>query len=324
MGTLQVNEQSLRLFLQAVNAKQIEVKGKWLVATCPLAPFLHSGGTDNSPSFGIRLGNENPFNCFVCERGSLHKLVSTLDFHLSKAPAMQVFYNLKAARDILDGAELDFVPLPDFEDTSLDQKFVPWPESVLNLFGKIEDAPQAIEYLAKRDGALNVLQSIAAELRYDHHKKMIVAPYRNAYGTLSGLRGRSIDPECPKAYRHYDYLYEGVSNAPLVWYNEPALMLDGPVVVVEGQFDCQHVRKVWPKVIANLTAKPSQAKLKKLSGCDQVIILGDNDDAGRHGTKIYQEYLLAQGVQVGVLEMPKEFHDPAQLPLDWLHKALNE
>lgn len=317
-----MDEKAARMFVQALGCKQIERKGKWLTCTCPLAPFTHSGGKDNHPSFGIRIGEGLLFNCFACESGSLGKLLNTLGFHLSKVPQMAGLYNMKAAHEILDGAELDFLPLPPFEEQfAPDQVFEAWPDHALDQFAPLESSEKAVKWLAERDGGLTLEQAHHAELMFDHTKNMVVAPYRNVYGRLAGVRGRNIDPECPKAYRHSDYYWNKKNNAPLVWYNEQALMLPGPLVVVEGQFDCRHVEKVWPKVIANLTAKPSRAKLKKIGQCDQVILMMDNDDTGRNATEKYKEYLASQGTQIGVMEYPEEFSDPAKLPLTWLQEA---
>lgn len=317
-----MNEDGIRLLLTALGAKQIAKKGKWVSSTCPLAPFTHKGGKDEHPSFGVRI-DSNHFNCFACEKGTLGSLLHSIAFHLSKVPSYAPKYDLKTAWALLDGASLDFVPLPNFETTfSQDQVFSPWPDNFLDKFGAIDSSPEAVEYLLSREGSLTLEQAKAAEFRFDHSKQMIVCPYRNSYGTLAGARGRSIDPDCPKAYRHFDYYWNKTNNAPLVWYNEPALNLEGSVIVVEGQFDCRHVEKVWPKVVANLTAKPTMAKLRKLTGCDSVILMMDNDETGEIATRSYKEYLHDK-VKVGVLEYPKQFHDPAQVDLAWLSDALS-
>ncbi|QIN95214.1 primase [Stenotrophomonas phage vB_SmaS_DLP_3] len=323
-----MNDQQIKLLLKALGSKQISTKGKWVTGTCPLAPFTHKGGTDNNPSFGVKIGDHSPFNCFSCESGSLAKLVNTLDFHLQKVPSMAPFYDMKSAHQLVDGDELDFLPLPPYEEEFAErQVFVPWPEEVLGMFAKLENAPEAVEYLAHREGALTLEQANEAGLLYDFKKQMIVCPYRNAYGRLAGARGRSIDPDCPKAYRHFDYTYKvsqevEINNAPLVWYNEQAFNLEGPVIVVEGQFDCNHVRKVWPKVVANLTAKPTREKLRKLSGCESVILMMDNDETGANARDKYMGYLKDMKVPVAIFEFDQQFHDPAQCPLNYLQQEL--
>ncbi|QZI85711.1 DNA primase [Stenotrophomonas phage Summit] len=317
-----MNEQAIRLLMKALGAKQIGRKGEWVTGTCPLAPFTHKGGTDNNPSFGIKIGGHSPFNCFACDSGSLSKLVHTLSYHVQQVPSMAPFYDLASAMQLVEGAEMDFLPHPPYEeDLSEKMVFQAWPDNALEIFAPLEAAPHAVEYLANRDGGLTLEQANAAGMKYDFKKQMIVCPYWNAYGKLAGARGRSIDPDCPKAYRHFDYTWNEVNNAPLVWYNELALNLEGPVIVVEGQFDCRHVEKVWPKVVANLTAKPSREKLRKLSGCESVILMLDNDETGENARKKYLEYLTDR-VQVAVFEFDKQFHDPAQCPLEYLKQEL--
>ena len=116
------------------------------------------------------------------------------------------------------------------------------------------------------------------DLRYDPKRSMVVAPYRDVFNRLAGARGRSI---LDGPQKHYDYTYQSVNNAQLCWYNEPVLNLHGPVVVVEGQFDCWKTVQAFPKTVANLTAKPTMEKMKKLGDCGVVIQIPDRDEAGQ-------------------------------------------
>ncbi|MGZ7196435.1 hypothetical protein ACXWOC_09640, partial [Streptococcus pyogenes] len=86
--------------------------------------------------------------------------------------------------------------------------------------------------------------------------------------------------------RHHDYNWgEGeakANNAALVWYNEGVLDTAGPnpIVVVEGQVDAIVTRRVYPHVMANLTAKPVPEKMDKLVHASGVILMNDGDQPG--------------------------------------------
>ena len=85
--------------------------------------------------------------------------------------------------------------------------------------------------------------------------------------------------------RHYDYTWNQVNNSNLVWYNEEALTAEQPVVIVEGQFDKMRVSEVYPHVMANMTAKPIPAKMKKLAYAPAIILMTDNDDTADESIK---------------------------------------
>lgn len=310
------------LFLKALGGKNPKKNGKWVTCGCPLGPYLHKDGHDANPSFGVRINDqgESRFNCFACESGSLEKLVSTLEYHWLKNPVGHM--DFKTARALLDEEGSQVWPLPDYESEDQNQMFEEWPAWLLNLLPPAYKHPAAADYLAAR-GCPGEL-SDRFDLRWDEQKTMIACPYRNVYGRFAGIRGRNINPNAPKHFRHFDYTYGEVNNASLVWYNEQVLEMPGPLIIVEGQFDCMHVAQVYPKVIANLTAKPSQQKLKKLGGIDQILFMMDNDATGAVATDKYLEHFQGSDTQVGVIEYPVEWKDPDAVPLQWLQNTLEE
>jgi hypothetical protein len=316
-----------RRFLACFTIKKTEVAGGWLNCSCPLAPWTHAKGHDHQPSFGLNV-ESGRFNCFSCgASGSLSYLASTVLAFLQQTPERMGLYDFKTAYEILDGAELDFESLPDFTEFDPQQVFEPWPEWWLDMFEPVALNKAASAYLAKREVPPSL--QVQMELRWDSVRDMVVCPYRTAFGKFAGARGRCIDPSRPKNEQHHDYKYKSQNNSKLIWYNEQALQNDGPIIVVEGQFDVMHLLQVTPNVVGNLTAKIPWPKLTKLSAKDTVIFMPDNDPPGMmavYGNDVYPgavKLLGNLGPTIAVLEYPAEFEDPDKVPLEWLRKELS-
>ena len=123
---------------------------------------------------------------------------------------------------------------------------------------------------------------------------------------------------------NFDYTWNGVNNTSLVWFNEGSLHLAGPVVVVEGQFDALRVAKVWPKVVATLTARPTPAKLDRLLQSSALIHLPDTDQAGQQSKAVYQRFCALNSLSYYAIDLPSEVKDPGDCHPDFLRSAIQE
>jgi hypothetical protein len=317
------------LFLTALRCKQIKVKDNgWVEAACPLAPWLHPTGKDNNPSFGVVVndGGSSNFSCFTCTKGTAEELVQMLTLYAKNSLGD---YDIAGAHHILD-SEVKLMPLPEFQEFQGGAKhFEEWPQWWLDSFPAAYSFPDVLQYLTGRGVTLE--QSKQHDLKFDFKRMMIVCPYRNVFGRLAGARGRSILAGVEGHQKHYDYTVAGRNNCKLTWYNEQVLNLPGPVVVVEGQFDCWRTLLGYPKVIANLTAKPSWEKMQKLTDCGSMIQIPDNDGvqgAGAQSIGVYREFCAMLHIKHRVLSLPlpdgAQKIDPAECHPDWLHDRIQE
>ena len=308
-------------FLAAIGCHEHFLNGEWLTAKCPLAPYLHKSGKDSNPSFGINL-ESGLFNCFACESGSLEKLVQTLEMYATHTPYMQAKYDFAAARQAIEGIDNDMSPLPEYAEFP-DKKYVfeEWPEYFIEQFSPWNSTSLAIQYLANRVQPVDTVIADKMELKWDSTYQRIVCPYRTLSGKLAGARGRAIFKTSPM--QHFDYTWNEINNANIVWYNEQALELsvehDRPIVVVEGQFDAMNVMRVYPYVVAGLTAKASLPKISKLQNVPGVLTMLDNDATGQAAWHRYKKYLEGK-VQLGRMDFGTEYKDPGAIP----HQKLAE
>lgn len=295
--------------------------GAWVRCSCPLAPFTHPSGKDTHPSFAVNVEESKPFyTCYTCQAGGLSELIGALEMHCQKQPAFKARYHFKEARELLDGIENTIDPLPEFtEFQHVSKKFEEWPTYFLDSFLNADKNAEAMKYLMKRGVTLS--QVHAHQIKYDTQARRVVFPYWNVYGKLAGMRGRAIDEGAK--LKHYDYTWNGVNNASMVWYNEPVLQAEKPIVLVEGQFDCLAVERIYPHVVANLTAKPSEQKKKRLLQSPGVILMLDNDVTGYAARDRWVDYFDEHGVMVASIALPVNVKDPAEADPDWLREQLS-
>lgn len=321
-----MNLDQIRSLLMALRVKNVEYSsGSWVRASCPLARWHHKGGFDASPSFGVFINDEGPshFNCYVCKGGSLQELLQTIEMRLSDTPDELTHYDFKTAREILDGEEVIVTALPEFSEFTPGSyaEFQEWPDHHLG-----EYFPWKANILCRHYVQGRVPDHVADHfgLLWDNHRQMVAAPYRNVYGKLAGIRGRAVLPETPKHERHHDYTWNKVNNAQLCWYNEAALECQGPLLLVEGQFDVMHCWQVTDNVLGQLGSKSAPSKLKRLLQAEAIILMLDNDDAGKNGVERLGAFLAHHNRPFAVMGYPLEWKDPAKVPLEWLRNELKD
>lgn len=319
-----MNVEQAKQLITLMKSKPVYEGGEWVRASCPLAKWRHQNGSDSSPSFGIYVkeGEHSHFHCFSCLSGSLPELVGALTMHLQKTPDLMALYPLKQIHQLIDDETLEVLPLPDYTEFTPDayEAFQEWPQYFLDSFTHWNYNKEATDYLKKR--GITHDQAKAHDIRWDTKKRMVVFPYWNVYGKLAGMRGRCIDKDAK--YHHHDYLWNKINNAQLTWYNEPVLQNEEPVVIVEGQFDAMTVERAYHNVLANLTAKPSAFKMKRLQQASGVILMLDNDVTGKAATQLFLKYLDRHKIPTAVVELPEGVKDPDEAGTEWVYEQLKE
>jgi 5S rRNA maturation endonuclease (ribonuclease M5) len=333
-----MNADQGKQFLKALGVHDLTQSEKWLRAKCPLSPWTHTKGHDTMPSFGLTIdkSKHSTYHCFACSTGSPEELIQQLEMLSGYGSSHPGRFNFGKAREVLENEKLQVVPLPEYSEfgASDAKTFVPWEPDVFEAFPPASSDKAALDYLAYR--AIDPLVADCFDLRVDHQRSMLVCPYRDVYGRPAGARGRLMDfGEEHNHLKHYDYTL-GQNNAIFCWFNEQCMNLPGPILVVEGQFDAMRLAPFYPKVVANMTAKPSKRKLEKLAYNDRAIIFTDNDLPGQEASAQWTEELQKLQVQVGVVDWtgaakssyhiqrdgPGEPKDPDETDISWMKSAL--
>lgn len=316
--------EQLKAFLSTLGVHNVSYTGGlWAQASCPLSPFTHHGGHDNNPSFGVTVGEDTShFNCYVCSKGSLEELVQTLELYCKNQPQLAYRYNLLNARSILTQEATGVINLPEYAELTPSPygEFQEWPEWWLDEYALYNDFTPSLNYVVSRGVWATAAKYF--ELHVDLEKHRVICPFRTASGRLAGARGRSFDEGCPKHLRHYDYQWNMNRNTAVTWHNESAFNLPGPMLIVEGQFDAM---RIWPfhqKVMAILSAKTTPYKMRKLTACDSVVLMLDNDKTGQEKTQEWLRYLVKKGVHTGTIDIPEGRKDPGDCSDEELKIAL--
>lgn len=258
----------------------VKDEGEWVMTNCPLAPYLHEGGTDSSASFGIKvnLHNSSVFHCFTCKsKGILKKLLEDL----------QEFTG-EDYREEIDSIEKDEdlnATLPVWDKRIVcDSKYKKLGEPVSDDYLDLYESAVGHKYIKKRG-----IKNWAAKqmgLCVDHNDKgveRILFPVFRHTGEFYGYSGRAV-----KAAELKVRDYFGLPKKHLL-LGSHFICKGGAsfIVLVEGLFDYARLYQFGAPVAAvmhsGLTLE--QANILKDIGLP-VYVMFDNDLAGRRGRHI--------------------------------------
>jgi len=312
-----MNLEQVRQFSLAVGTKVETVSGEWARVKCPLSSWTHDSGSDSNPSCAISYGEnmESAFNCYACEAGDLHKLITLLDHHGAKKPR----YDLKQAVKLWADEESGESAMVFMDDSELANAHTEklWPESFLEGFMPAYKVPMAMEYLNARKVSQKV--AITLDIRWDLARRAVCFPVRNWQGELVGMRGRYINGG--DGPRYHDYGYRGIRNK-LAWYGEHTVDLDSPVLMVESVFDFASAFRVYHNILAPLTVGLGPAKLRRVRNAFEIVTLFDNGRGGDKGRNKITEG-LPDSIITHLLP-PSHADDPGDMKKKELRRVLKK
>lgn len=306
-----MHERQVRAFATALNIRlslQISATG-WVMGNCPFAPWLHARGTDNSPSFGIKVSdkrdtfNRSAYKCLSCgSSGSLPSLAYLLGNYRKKNDPDDDFdyiaFGRKIEKDEIFGRET--IILPEWDEKDHEKKKIkneaqhfwgnPRAEEVFE-----RDFPRCVwhPYLSQtRNIVWNV--AIALNLRYDPRECRIVFPIYDKSGRLVGACGRAVSNDTRPRVRDYlgfrkrDYIYRGLIDRVYTRINGSISLIGAiapctyGVIVVEGPLDLARLVSLgFRNVVSLLGAVATGDKITALLELDCPIYwMLDDDEAG--------------------------------------------
>jgi len=304
-------------FLAALGCKSFSIGDSWVRTGCPLAFWNHASGTDNHPSFGVRVGEGKTFcHCFACGyKGSPLDLVFELK-HRTQLTGVPVGMDLGKALQLADQeSAVGFIPAGEWSWKSKRTFPVPWPEGWWTSFFSVNLFPTAMTYLESR--GVTKLQAMHFGLRYDTKRNSILFPLRTKSGVLIGVRGRMLSGDL----KYFDYKFKDVSNAKFALYNLERTLPDQPLVLVEGTFDALSVAAVWPNVVASLGVSLTREKLSLLKNFLEIWVFFDNDKAGAEGG--YKVKKSLKNTLVRMVPYTVDRKDPGSMSTEEIHQSLS-
>lgn len=314
-----MNLDQVKQFALAVGTRVESASGEWAQCKCPLSPWTHDSGKDSHPSFAFTYGDniETRFNCFTCESGDLHRLISLLERYGAKAPKYDLTTAMKMWIDEESG-DSQMVFTEESEDNFTPEDVV-FPESWLSTFIPAVNAPLAMEYLNAR--RVSKKTASALDIRWDTQRRCVAFPIRNWEGELVGLRGRYT--ESGSGARYHDYGYRNIRNK-LPWYGEHTVDTSRPVLMVESVFDYASVYRVYKNILAPLTVGLSRGKCARVRNVFEIYTLFDTGRGGDKGRDKLSENLQDTGSIITHLSCPDHRDDPGDMRKKELRKVLEK
>lgn len=313
------------LHLIGVDTVVTDTQRGWARCSCPLAPWLHAGGSDRKPSFGVKMpekdGEAPYYTCFTCgSNGPLPKLLHNMTLLSGdRLPAASGFlsqFEVFSAETYETDKETDTrqkarrIYLSDkYANLSLNSgvnENLPVPQSILDNYPLLSEQSEftahaeALKWLAF-DRKIN-LQSIAKfRLRLftnDIDDVGVIFPIIDIDGvTVLDMWARLIDRKnffrVTSAVSHSNVDYK----APNLLFGNHIFDPQKPVILVEGAIDALRLHSLG---IPNVLASMGGLSNDQIDGLyAPVVYLGfDNDDAGRGFSKKAIEKLQVPSISV--------------------------
>jgi len=273
----------LRQLSVTVTGSRNTPRGLLLEAKCPLAPWYHATGKDNSPSFAAYVNDEGAsgYICKACHnQGRITSLVTTLG-RLRE----ENYVRLASEASNADFAAIGRIP--SYEENKERRGYAYNRPEALNtdiylwLYEDAIKVEEARNYLSSRgisDSTADKLQ-----LKYDPEKERILFPVFDRVSDLYGFTGRGIYEHVTPKVRDY----AGLAKRYLV-LGEERWQREKPLIIVEGLFGYAHLHEIGVESIANIGcimgSEMTEEKALAISKVNnKVYLLLDNDKAGDAG-----------------------------------------
>lgn len=281
-------------FLEALGldrARMHEERG-WINSSCPMAPYLHAGGSDVRPSFGISIDNDGQsvYSCFGCTPKAHH-----LDWLLHSIFVADGRYPFEAARifareelwQLPEDADEKEAVAPDLWTKKPPEQVRPLPPEVLKKYPLLQDRS---DFESKRIRAWLTTERKVPEwvqnmlrLRYHYDSQSVMFPLTDSRGSIFLLRERSrlekrIWTVNPVLAGFPDMEFPRLRDVG-AWFGMHLIDWTSPVMLVEGEIDAMRLMGLgYLNVIASCTSSVTEAQMDALTA--PTIILGYDADRG--------------------------------------------
>jgi hypothetical protein len=331
-----MDSKHIQILLERLGCEKIRVSSDWVKATCPLAPWRHTKGTDRRPSFAVAVDVENHSGakCHACNfSGSLLTLIWRMRGHTgTDITALMKFVGAhdEISEEVL-AAKVNSIPdtPPQWKEVAgikvspthqpslpLGQalELPPLEESSLDAFKTITD--EAWSWFEKRGLSVNTVKEW--ELGWHPQARRISIPVRDVKGRLVCVSGRAMD-----SWQQPKFLHSKGFRRDFYLYGEHRCQTPGVGYLVEGFFDAI---ALWQKGYRNAFCfmGPGVSKFqveKIVEFCTEVVIVPDGDAPGKEIAERVLTAVQPRLWKTRVIEVP-DGTDPDELPGSYLNYHL--
>ncbi|RLG67815.1 hypothetical protein DRN93_03860 [archaeon] len=282
-------KKDIHKLLKMLGCTRIKETRRAVMGNCPFAPYLHEGGRDFRPSFGIFEGKNSYFNCFTCGKSG----------RLSYLPFLLYQYSGKYNKFINS-----FIQANDYSPE------LPPPKKITETKDNeaLHDMLGTFEMPQPKMGLYDNEKNIELwSLRYDPEEKALVFPIFDKDKNLVALKGRVVGKHSFFQYNEFPIKQAGI------WYGMHIKTKYKKVILVEGERDAILLSYRGIPVWASMGAEVTESQISTLRKSDKAFILFfDNDKAGR---KLRDQIIKKCGVFNDLYAVTDYCHckDPAQL-----------
>jgi len=292
-----MNREGIQRFLRALGADMdtlVDSGRGWLNCACPLAPYLHSSGEDEHPSFGVSISDDgwSVYYCFACSDEA-----KPLSWLLHNIWLMSGKYPWEAAREYIrwevHESEKKKPVVPDVWVAPKPRRLTPLPGKVLRKFPLLQgakgfEARRCRDFLEQR-GIPGYIQNFCG-LRYFEEMQALAFPLTDINGNIYVLRVRRrkkkwIRTVSPKMVGFPWMRFPSLKKDVGAWFGMHLVDWSRPVMLVEGEGDCLRLLSLgYFNVIASATSSVTDRQINALTA-DTLILGYDADAAGEHACR---------------------------------------
>lgn len=319
--------QGIRDVIKRINGANATVdrNGPWVTTACPFAKWLHTRGTDRSPSFGVieKRDGSSVFHCFTCKRkGTIAMLWEQLG----------AFDGNDYSAEATDAERTEVLgpPPPRWRERSSSSNsngaVRPISDEIKLAFHTAAERRVARRYLKRRGITSDTSELLG--LLYDpddgHGVQRLIFAVHGVDARLYGFTGRAIMDSCDPRVRDYF----GLEKRYHLLGAHDCVKTRGSgsksIVLVEGLFDYAKVRQAGFDCVACLHSGLTPDQVKILAWLRRPVIVAlDNDEAGEKGK---DQVKKALGLHVPLLKVryPEGIKDAGDMTSKQIKRMLGD
>lgn len=277
-------------FLQLLRARNIEISpdNQWVRCSCPMAPFFHSSGTDNHPSFGIKVNNGglSNYNCFTCGTGTLPLFLHKMTWTLGVLPEVHEFFIHREFLPDDATSEQFYLEYKDLFSQEFDKPVpIPVPPEVLADYPRLSkdsaegkyERDRVVEWLEGRGIDYDI--ALDYQVRISPQDRAVIFPIVDNDGLTYLLHARS---RINKAFYYLNPSNTGhldkVWGRKDFWFGIQHANMSEPLILVESETDLLRLRSLGVTNVIASCGPVGDYKLDRISA--PKIYLGFDSDLG--------------------------------------------